>query len=76
MNVGSSGAACDAADNSDRTIMQILLATTSMTDETDQVSGFAHAYDRDGDGTIDADEARLRRMANDVFSMINEQGDI
>ena len=42
----------------------------------DELSGFAHIYDRNGDGQIDALEAALRAMANDIYSAINEQGGI
>jgi len=76
VNVGSSGDAFDVADNSDRTIMQLLLATNDLTDQPDYILGFTHIYDHDGDGVIDASEKALRDMANDVYTSINEQGDI
>ena len=47
-----------------------------MTDLPNSISGFAHIYDANGDGQIDDDEALLRIMANDVYNMINEEGDI
>ena len=75
VNIGS-GAAFDVADNTDLTIMQLLLATNSRTDTPDGISGFAHIYDQNGDGIIDAFEASLRSQANDIYSSINEQGDI
>ena len=33
-------------------------------------------YDMNGDGKIDGAEASYRTMANDIFSVINEAGDI
>ncbi|MCH8045147.1 MAG: cadherin domain-containing protein [Planctomycetes bacterium] len=76
VNVGTSGAAFDVADNTDLTIMQLLLATNSLTDTPDGVAGFASIYDTNGDGIIDASEASLRSLANDIYSLINEQGDL
>ncbi len=76
VNVGSGGGAFNVADNTDLTIMQLLEATNELTDLPDGISGFAHIYDTNGDGQIDDSEAALRVMANDVYSMINEQGDI
>ena len=76
VNVGSNGAAFSVADDTDLTIMQLLLATNDMTDLPDHVSGFAHVYDQDGDGQIEDFEASLRAMANEVYSMIDQQGDI
>jgi hypothetical protein len=75
VNVGGAGAAFGVADATDLTIMQLLWATNDLTDLPDGISGFAHIYDQDGNGTIDADEATLRAMANDLYSLINEQGD-
>ena len=76
VNVGSGGAAFSVANDTDVTIMQLLQATNALTDLPDGISGFAHIYDQDGDGQIDEFEALLRVMANDVYSTINEQGDI
>jgi len=76
VNVGSNGAAFSVANGSDLTIMQLLLATNDLTDQPDNLNGFARIYDRNGDGEIDEAEAFLRRVANNVFSVINEQGDI
>lgn len=75
VNVGTSGAAFGVADYSDLTILQLLWATDSLTDLPDGLSGFAHVYDRDGNGIIDANEALLRAMASQIYSGINEQGD-
>ena len=74
VNVGGNGAAFGVADNTDLTIMQLLLATNDLTDLPDDLSGFAHIYDRNGDGQIDASEALLRTMANEIYSTINQQG--
>lgn len=74
VNVGSNGAAFDVADDTDLTIMQLLLATDGLTDLDEDTSGFAYIYDQNGDGEIDSLEASLRVMANDVYTMINEQG--
>ena len=76
MNVGTNGAAFGVADFTDLTIMQLLLATNVLTDVPDDLSGFAHIYDRNGDGVIDADEAALRSEANSLYTLINERGDI
>ncbi len=76
VNVGTSGAAFDAADGTDLTIMQLLLATDSLTDQPNDITGFAYIYDQDGNGMIDSAEATLRAMANEIFSDINEGGDI
>jgi hypothetical protein len=76
VNVGTSGAAFNVDDDTELTVMQLLLATNDLTDLPDELSGFAHIYDQDGDGQIDSDETALRTMANEVYSLINEQGDI
>ena len=41
VNVGTKGAAFNVANGSDRTIMQLLLATNSLTDQPNSVLGFA-----------------------------------
>jgi hypothetical protein len=82
INVGTSGAAFNEMDYADMTIMQLLWATNSLTDvPTSELPdgnqlGFAHIYDTNGDGVIDSAEAALRTMANEVYSGINEQGNI
>ena len=69
-NVGSNGDAFNVEDDSDLTILDLLLATNSFS-----MSGVL--YDLDGDSdAVDDIETLLRSMANDVFSAINEQGDI
>ena len=75
-NVGHNGAAFGVANDSNWAIMQLLSKTNDLTDQDDELLGFAHIYDTNGDGVIDSMEATLRTMANEVFSAINEQGDI
>ncbi|GAB5443567.1 MAG: hypothetical protein Fues2KO_39160 [Fuerstiella sp.] len=69
-NVGHAGAAFGVEDDTDLTIMQLLLATNGLTDQSNQISGFAHIYDTDGNGQVDAHEKQLRIWANDLFSQI------
>ncbi len=76
VNVGTNGAAFGVADGTDLTILELLQATDSLTDQPDSHLGFASIYDTDGDGVISAPEATLRTMANDIFSAINKAGDI
>jgi hypothetical protein len=76
VNVADNGAAFSVVNGSDLTIMQMLLATNDLTDQSDNLSGFARIYDLNGDGEVDGAEASLRRLANEVYSAINEQGDI
>ena len=75
VNVGNSGAAFGVADGVDLTVMQLLLATDSMTDMTDEIDNFAFIYDKDGNGIIDTEEAELRVMANEIYTFINEGGE-
>ena len=74
-NVGDSGEAFDVADNTNLTIMQLLQATD---DKTSSESG--ELYDLDDDFFIDDDgavsEQLLRNLANEIYTAINEQGDI
>ena len=68
-NVGFNGDAFGVEDNSDVTILNLLLAINNRS-----MNGVL--YDRDGDGyAIDDLEILFRTMANNVFSAINEQGD-
>ena len=53
-------------------VMSVLAILTS----TDAQSSNGVVFDTDGDGTIDAREALLRTLANDLFTAINETGDI
>lgn len=76
VNIGDNGTAFSVSNGTDLTIMQLLLATDNLTDQPDSLSGSARIYDLNGDGEIEEYEAVLRRLANDVFSSINEQGDI
>lgn len=79
VNVGSNGAAFDVADNTDMTIMSLLLATNNLTggdNDLDDGEDYCHVYDINGDGVLDDYEKPLRAMANNVYSAINEQGDI
>ena len=69
INVGSNGAAFGVTDNSDVSVMDLLLATNARS-----VSGLL--FDLDGDDDIDEFEKVFRTMANEVFTAINEQGDI
>jgi len=76
VNVGENGSAFSVSNGTDLTIMQLLLATENLTDQPDSLGGCARIYDLDGNGEIDEYEAVLRTLANNVFSGINEQGDI
>lgn len=77
-NVGDAGAAFGVDNNSDVSILDLLLAT-------DDMSWNGVLYDRDKDGSTDdiftddifgdLDETLLRTLANDVYTAINEQGD-
>jgi hypothetical protein len=51
--------------------MRLLLATNALTDRTGTISGFASAYDLNGDGILDSHEITLRTLAHDVYSRIN-----
>ena len=68
------GDAFGVADGTNLTVMQLLLATDSLTDMPDSEEGFAHIYDTDGNGLIDAEEADLRAQANLIYTSINEGG--
>jgi len=58
------------------TVMQLLQATNAMTDTGNQIAGFAHLYDTNGDGVVSAAEAQQRALANGVYTFINESGDL
>lgn len=79
VNVGDNGAAFNAADNADMTIMALLLATNSLTgadSDTDSSEDYSHVYDANGDGVLDDAEIAMRAMANSVYTDLNEGGDI
>jgi hypothetical protein len=68
--VGESGAAFGVANDSDVTVLDLLLAVNSRSQ-----SGLLFDLDGDGDA-CDALETVYRVMASSVFSGINEAGDI
>ena len=69
-DVGDSGEAFDVADNTELAVLELLFATND-----NSLAGVL--YDIDGDGDADDDwETLLRTLANDLFSAINEAGDI
>lgn len=74
VNIGSNGAAFGVADNTDMTIMAILLATNGLTGNSG--SGYRNIYDTNGDGVLDDNEKALRVLANNIYSAINEGGHI
>lgn len=76
VNVNGNGSAFNVDDNTNWTIMQLLLATNSLTDLPDGLDGFASIYDQNGDGVIDTPESASRAMANEVYTDINEGGDV
>jgi hypothetical protein len=69
-NVGSNGAAFGVANNSNVAVLDLLLAVNSRSR-----NGLLYDLDDDGDAN-DSLETLFRTMANDVFSAINEAGDI
>ncbi len=85
VNVGSSGAAFGVADNTDMTILALLLATNDLTGSgADLVYDGAQDLNDDGVvddifgslGALDAFEKALRVLANNVYTDINEGGDL
>jgi hypothetical protein len=69
-NLGAQGAAFGAANHSTVRVLDLLLAVNAR-------SANGLLFDLNGDGdTNDPFEASYRTMANDVFSAINEIGDI
>jgi len=75
VNVGSSGAAFGVANNTDMTIMALLLATNNLTGDSGDGS-YRNVYDTNGDGVLDDAEKALRSLANTIYTAINEDGDI
>jgi hypothetical protein len=69
-NVGCNGAAFGVANNSQVAVLDLLLAVNSRSR-----NGLLYDLDGDGDAT-DSQETLYRTMANDVFSAINQAGDI
>ncbi|MEO2049815.1 MAG: SdrD B-like domain-containing protein [Pirellulales bacterium] len=69
INIGDNGAAFDVTDNTDVTVLDILL-------KTDERTRDGLLFDLNNDDTIDDFELTLRVMANLVYTDINEQGDI
>ncbi|MGD9856654.1 MAG: tandem-95 repeat protein [Planctomycetaceae bacterium] len=70
INVGSNGAAFGVPNATEVRVLDLLLAVNARTQR-------GILYDLNGDGdTNDPNEGLYRGMANDVFSLINEQGDI
>ncbi len=69
INVGDAGEAFGVTNGSDVAVLDLLFATNAYT-----VDGVL--YDSDGDGKIDSWEQLLRTLANDVYTSINEGGDI
>jgi len=81
----SSGAAFGVADDTDMTILALLLATNDLTGlGADLVCDGAQDLNNDGVvddifgslGTLDAFENAMRLLANEVYTDINEAGDI
>jgi hypothetical protein len=79
VNVGDNGAAFSVADYTDMALMALLLETNNLTgadSDMDASEDYSQIYDANGDGMLDAAELAWREMANEVFSAINEGGDI
>lgn len=69
-NVGDNGAAFGVADGSDVQVIDLLRAV-------DAQSAGGLLYDLDGDGdTSDHKEQKFRKLANEVFTGLNEAGDL
>jgi hypothetical protein len=69
VNVSGNGAAFGVADNSTHTVLDLLLAA-------DARSHAGLLCDADANGLIGATETGYRTQVNDVFSAINEAGDV
>ncbi len=76
VNVEDNGSAFGVADNTDMTILALLLATNSLTgaDNDEDDNDYSLIYDTNGDGVIDSNERILRAMANDIYKDINRSG--
>jgi hypothetical protein len=75
-DVGSQRRCFGVADSTYLTIMQLPLASDDLIDEPDSLTGAASIYDTNGDGVIDDFEAAMRVQANNMYTAINEGGDI
>ncbi|MCA9193867.1 MAG: hypothetical protein KDB03_18980 [Planctomycetales bacterium] len=56
-----------------------LLATNYLTgadDDSDASEDYSHVYDLNGDGVLEKYEKSLREMANILYGLINEGGDV
>jgi hypothetical protein len=69
-NVGDAGQAFDVADHAEMAVLDLLLATND-----NSLNGVLYDLDHDGDADDDL-ESLLRLLANDLYSAINESGDI
>ena len=74
VNIGSSGAAFGVSNNTNMTIMSLLLATNDRTGA--RINSYSNVYDTNGDGVLDNTEKALRVLANTIYSDINEAGHI
>jgi hypothetical protein len=73
-NVGDSGEAFGIDDGAEKQIIDLLLATNRMSRD-----GLLYDDDdegEDGHGELDEWELLLRTLANDVYSRINERGEL
>ena len=75
VNVGASGAAFGVADNTNMTVMALLLATNNLTGASTNGT-YRNVYDTNGDGVLDNAEKALRDKANTIYTTINEGGHI
>ena len=72
VNVHCSGAAFGVTNNTNMTIMSLLLATNDRTGA--RANSYSNVYDMNGDGVLDNTEKALRVLANTIYSDINEAG--
>lgn len=70
INVGDNGSAFGVADDIDIAVLDLLFAVND-----NSYNGILYDLDHDGDAD-DSLEAAMRVMVNEVFTAINEQGDI
>lgn len=75
VNVGESGIAFNVLDYSVITVMDALLATDDLTAQTGLL--YSYVVEVEDDGTVIYDvDILLRTLANQLYSLINEMGDI